>query len=352
MRRLIRCVSAGVRFYWEKRELESAGLTVQSVVLGRQTGLEGNSLAEQHRLREWMAAADREIQENYAENHAKAREPRRIQQTGHAAERAWGQLLERWLPPQYEVGYRRYILPEIDVDKYEVRETDIVILRPGYPRPLRNKEEVLAAGVLAAFSVKLTLDGAGLAEGIAEASNVRRHTAPRLGTPRQELTPPLRYGVLGHSHRFGQNAASNLFNRCAVEDVNHARHPRESLDLICVADLGIWAKLTATWMPVWDEEQRRAGNLLADHYSVQTVLMNQATLLTKPAGDWPPKSELSPLTVFISSLYSFLAQEDDVAEPFYRGLIGSGLSGAGSGTGREWPPTEVYSEAVLTRIRE
>jgi hypothetical protein len=49
---------------------------------------------------QWMAIADREIQEHYAENHAKARDPRRIQQTGHAAERAWGQLLERWLPPQ------------------------------------------------------------------------------------------------------------------------------------------------------------------------------------------------------------------------------------------------------------
>ncbi|NYJ73183.1 DUF6602 domain-containing protein [Allobranchiibius huperziae] len=307
-------------------------------------------MTEQHRLREWMAAADREIQENYAENHAKAREPKRIQQTGHAAERAWGQLLERWLPPQYEIAYRRYILPEIEVDEYEIRETDIVILRPGYPQALRNKEEVLAAGVLAAFSVKLTLDGPGLAEGIAEAANIRRHTASRLGTPRQELTQPFRYGVLSHSHRLGQNPRKNLNNRYVAEDGIHASHPRESLDLVCVADLGVWAKLTATWMPVWDEAQRAIGNLVADHYSVQTMLMEEVTSLSEPKGEWPPPSQLSPLTVFISSLYSFLAQEDDTAEPFYRGLIGSGLSAAGWGTGREWQPAKAYSETTLASL--
>lgn len=307
-------------------------------------------MTEQHRLREWMATTDLEIQESYAENHAKARDPRRVQQTGHAAERAWGQMLEQWLPPQYEVAYRRYILPEIDVDQYQIKETDIVVLRPGYPKALRNKEEVLAAGVLAAFSVKLTLDGAGLAEGIEEAANVRRHTAPRLGTPRQELTQPFRYGVLGHSHRFGQNAAANLLKRHHDEDMVHASHPRESIDMICVADLGTWAKQTLTWCPVWDEEQRRAGNLVADHYSVQTVLMEQVTSLSQPADDWPPKSDLSPLSVFVSNLYSFLAEEDDLAEPFYRGLLGSGVSGAGSGSGREWTLEHVYSDQVRSDV--
>ncbi|TFC19898.1 DUF6602 domain-containing protein [Cryobacterium sp. MDB2-10] len=157
-------------------------------------------MTERNRLQEWVGAADAEIQASYSENHAKARDPKRIQQTGHAAEHVWGDLLERWLPPQYEVAYRRYILPEIDPVGYEMRETDIVIFRPGYPTALRGKEEVLAAGVLAAFSVKLTLDNAGLMEAIAEAANVRRHTAPRLGTPRQETTQPFRYGVLAHSH--------------------------------------------------------------------------------------------------------------------------------------------------------
>jgi hypothetical protein len=98
---------------------------------------------------------------------------------------------------------------------------------------------------------------------------------------------------------------------------------------------------------VWDEEQRQAGNLVADHFSVQTVLMEQATSFSQTSGDWPPKSDLSPLSVFVSNLYSFLADEDDLAEPFYRGLLGSGVSGAGSGNGREWSPADVYSDGVL-----
>ena len=311
-------------------------------------------MTERNRLQEWIGAADAEIQASYAENHAKARDPKRIQQTGHAAEHVWGDLLERWLPPQYEVAYRRYILPEIDPVGYEMRETDIVIFRPGYPTALRGKKEVLAAGVLAAFSVKLTLDRAGVTEAIAEAANVRRHTAPRLGTPRQETTQPFRYGVLAHAHNFGAKPRGNVAAAYDRADRLHSRHPRESLDLICIADLGVWSKLTSTCSPVWNDSERQKGNLVADHYSVQTTLIDNETALSsihpRTSGADFASNDLSPLTVFISDLYSFLAQEDDMAEPFYRGLIGSSLSGSGMGSGREWSLEAVYSESVLSSI--
>jgi hypothetical protein len=45
-------------------------------------------------------------------------------------------------------------------------ETDIVILNPSYPTRLRAHEEILAGGVAAAFSVKLTLDAAGIRDGV------------------------------------------------------------------------------------------------------------------------------------------------------------------------------------------
>ena len=309
-------------------------------------------MAEEHRLKEWLERADADMRRSYEENHAKARDPARIQQTGHAAEHAWGKLLEDWLPPQYEIAYRRYILPEVDVEDYKPRETDIVVLRPGYPKALRGQEEVLAAGVAAAFSVKLTLDPKGLRETIEEAAHVRRHTAPRLGTPRQETTLPFRYGVLAHGHNLGTHPHRRVEEIYQEADQEHSEHPRLSLDMICVANLGVWSKIVTTWMPRWNEAERLNGNLVEESRQPQTVLMDNATVHSPSSADgWPSPTDLSPLAVFISDLYSYLAQEDQVADPFYRGLLGSGTSGSGQGSGRWWAPSEVYSESVLSQIQ-
>ncbi|TFC19899.1 hypothetical protein [Cryobacterium sp. MDB2-10] len=93
---------------------------------------------------------------------------------------------------------------------------------------------------------------------------------------------------------------------------------------------------------------------MTDHFSVQTTLIDNETALSSvhprnPDSGFIP-NDLSPLTVFISDLYSFLAQEDEMAEPFYRGLIGSSLSGSGMGSGREWDLNAVYSDSVLSSI--
>jgi hypothetical protein len=315
-------------------------------------------MTEGNRLRQWFDTADADLQASYAENHAKARESKRIQQTGHAAEHAWGQLLHDWLPPHYEVAYRRYILPEIDSDNYDPRETDIVVFRPGYPQALRQKEEVLAAGVAAAFSVKLTLNAAGIKEAVEEAATIRRHVAPRLGTARQEATPPFRYGVLGHAHDFGKNSRANVASNYALADMANSQHPRESLDIICAADLGVWSKSTGTASPVWDQAQLASGIMVAKKWQVETSLLDLETSMTpnhpRLDGESFLAQSASPLSVFISVLYSFLAQEDESAEPFHRGLLGTGIYGSGSGSTRAWPLESVYNEStreiILSRI--
>lgn len=305
-------------------------------------------MAQVDRLREWIDDANRQIAKSYSENHEKAKSPNRIQESGHAAEASWGETLKAWLPPQYSFGYRKYILPEIDADSHVYRETDLVIYRPGYPQALREKSEVLAAGVLAAFSVKLTLDRKGLREAAEEAASVRRHVAPRLGTPRRELVLPFRYGVLAHSHRFGKDPREKLGVELWDADHEFSQHPRESLDLVCVADLGAWSKHTSTYTWSWNEEERLKGNLIPEHYYASTSFMDQETQYSvnypKPRDTGLPGNSLSPLTVFLSSLYRMLAQEDPLAEPFSSGLIGSGLSGSASGRVRPWPLGEVYSE--------
>ena len=165
------------------------------------------------------------------------------QKAGHGGEATWAQLLERWLPDSYEVATRKYILPETE-DAPEPSETDIVVFSPGYPKALRNKEEVIAGGVAAAFSVRLTLDADGIRDATQRAADIRRHTKPRYGTIRGELLGPFPVGLLAHSHGWqgvGSTPTENVTAAAVKHEAGLVRHPRESLDLICVADLGTWA---------------------------------------------------------------------------------------------------------------
>ncbi|MDO8107067.1 hypothetical protein Q6348_07630 [Isoptericola sp. b441] len=304
-------------------------------------------MAEDDRLAEWIAATTHLIAANYDENHAKATDPARVQQVGHSAETAWKSTLEEWLPPQYEIGTRKYILPEVDTETYDYRETDLIVFRPGYPTTLRGREEVLASGVLAAFSVKLTLDAAGLRDAVGEAARIRRHTAQRLGTPRRELTLPFRFGVLAHSHRFGNKPHAAVTRTLAEADQLSSSHPRESLDLVAVADLGVWSKLTGAYHPVFDA----ASRTFAREWYVSTTFVEHATRHSPEAPDgWPPKNELDPIVVFLGALYQHLAIEDEFAEPFSSGLIAAGKTGPGSGPSRQWAPKDVFHESTLTDL--
>jgi hypothetical protein len=78
--------------------------------------------------------------------------------------------------------------------------TDLVIFNPGFPRRLRSREDVLAGGVAAAFSVKLTLDPAGLRDACERAARLRRATKTGHGSPRTELLGAFAVGVLAHAH--------------------------------------------------------------------------------------------------------------------------------------------------------
>jgi hypothetical protein len=100
-------------------------------------------------------------------------------------------------PPGYDVVTRKYIVPEVGLEEFE---TDILVLHPSYPVPLRTREEILAGGVAAAFSVKLTLDASGIRDGVRRAIALRRGLKPRYGTPREEMTAPFPVGLLAHSH--------------------------------------------------------------------------------------------------------------------------------------------------------
>ena len=86
---------------------------------------------------DWLAAVSRDIQDDYERLHEVAlRDPQR---SGHGGESSWVQVLCDWLPPTYEVGTRKYSMPEQGEDVRSdagerAFETDIVVFDPSYPR--------------------------------------------------------------------------------------------------------------------------------------------------------------------------------------------------------------------------
>lgn len=197
---------------------------------------------------DWLASLEREVSEEYGRLHRLANED--PQYAGHGGEGTWARLLNEWLPPNYEAATRKYILPEKGDDVFE---TDIVVFRPSYPKPLRAREEVMAGGVAAAFSVKLTLNAEGLRDAYERAFRIKSQLKPRIGTPRTELVGPFPYGLLAHSHTWKASASTPVENvtrtALAAQDTVGISTPRESLDYICVADLGTWCEMRIPYIP-------------------------------------------------------------------------------------------------------
>lgn len=147
-----------------------------------------------------------------------------------------------WLPPAYSFGVRKYLLFEHKVDgQYRSGETDLVLFHPSYPERLRQRKEVMISGVIAAFSVKLTLNRAGLREAMDEAAVLRQGLGTKAGAVIGELISPLITGVLAQSHALGANPQDTV-DKILREKSTRLLHPREELDLVCVADLNYWVR--------------------------------------------------------------------------------------------------------------
>lgn len=85
-------------------------------------------------------------------------------------------------------------------------------------RSLHGREELIAGGVSAAFSVKLTATAAGLEDAVDRARRLRRGLLPRFGTPRAQIVGPYAIGLLCHSHGWTQPGSTPAENvRSALE---------------------------------------------------------------------------------------------------------------------------------------
>lgn len=152
-----------------------------------------------HAHHQWLEDASADIERDYKRLYSKAAKSGTTQEVGHENEAVWATFLSNWLPPQYEVTTRKYIVGTLDTADNPF-ETDLIVFHPGYPRKLREKSQVMAAGVAAAFSTKLTIRPNGLREAAGQSASLQRALRPAGGHSRIELWKPYVFGVLAASH--------------------------------------------------------------------------------------------------------------------------------------------------------
>jgi hypothetical protein len=292
-------------------------------------------------LHHWLLEKlSRELAEEYERIQLELKgNPKNIQLSGHLAEAVWARLLAEWFPPQYKFGFRRYLLFERPVDgETRSREIDLVLFHPSYPERLRDEKEVLISGVIAAFSVKLTLTPGLLSEGIGMAAQLRRGMVPRIREPIGDLVSPLITGVLAQSHRDMGNvpaetvlktllaAARQLDGTGASDDggiatSGLATHPRNELDFVCVADLNCWHRQPVV---MW----QGSGVPFAQDEDKYIAYWTS----WKPLGP-PGDRSVEPIAILVAELWQKLAHRDSALKAVADGFRMTNTSGTGAGSG-------------------
>jgi hypothetical protein len=234
---------------------------------------------------------------------------------------------------------RKYVIPETGTRKFE---TDIVVLHPSYPEPLASRSDILVGGVAAAFSVKLTLDAAGIRDGVQRAVDLRRSLQKRYGTARDEMIAPFPVGLLAHSHSWkagGSSPDQNVEQNLWMLDNELVSHPRESLDYLCVADLGLWTNMRIPYLPNFEITTTATG----------TVMQRGGKALTT-IGKTRRGETFTAVASLVAHLLGRLSYIDPTLRPLADNLRATGTIGESRGSTREWNLSDVFSELVRNQL--
>lgn len=135
-------------------------------------------------------------------------------------------------------------------------EVDVLVLKPDYPRHLRNEASVLSSGVAGAFSVKTTLRRVDLAEALLQKRRLLEIAGNSEVSPRTVLEGPILYGILAHGMAVSgpksqQTARLETWYEgvSSGDDKTATKHPREELDGILVAEQCFLSTMRSTLAP-------------------------------------------------------------------------------------------------------
>ncbi len=296
--------------------------------------------ARSHELREFVSQVSAQLASEYERIRRRAHEDPGT--AGNEGEENWRDLLADWLPPELHVVTKGRILGH---DGTASPQVDVLVLRPGYPRSLRNKKTYLAGGVLAAFECKLTLKPEHIPKAISTAKAVRALVGTRHGSPHDELRSPIVYGLLAHTVSLRRNPEERI-DALLAEGLARAETPGECLEVVCVADRATW-RLSALLLPKpsikadeWDT--LRAQHDLPREGGIRGFYMRW---LGWQGNDVAPQ----PLYLLIQHLLHHAAWETPVYRELARYWDLTSAGGSTSVCAQSWP-FSIFSETTQLGI--
>ena len=261
---------------------------------------------------------------------------------GDQGEENWASLLRDWLPPTFQVVTKGRI---IGSDGSTSPQVDVIVLKDVYPKKLLDKKHYLAGGVAAVFECKTTLRSSHIEEAVKASKTIKKLCAVRYGNPYDELHAQILYGLLSHSHSWsspGSQPKNNITHKLWESDNAYTSHPRESLDVLCVADLGIWALHKLTFI----NPRLLSASLSAvygENGSSQTSYINRMRVTDSEEEDFTP----------VGSLIAYLSRRLAWENPSLRQLAeyyqATSLEGGGGGAMRHWP-SSIFSKSIRSRV--
>ncbi len=263
---------------------------------------------------------------------------------GDEGEENWADLFREWLPPTYQIVTKGRILSH---EGFASRQIDVLVLRPTYPKKLLNKKTYLAGGVLAAFECKLTLKAEHIRQAVKNAVEIRNIIPRRVGTPYKELYSPIIYGLLAHSHSWKGNKSTpleNIENKLYISDQELIKHPREMLDILCVADLSTWNS--------WKYNNIRPNPALLHPSLRETVWTSPHIMTSYICRTFDRKDQLpsfTPVGAMTSKLLKKLAWEDPNIRQIAEYFNLTNIDGLGNGHTRSW---EISTFSDLVRNKQ
>lgn len=255
---------------------------------------------------------------------------------GSNGEKNWVELFRKWLPKQLQYATNVRI---IGLDGNKTREADIVILEPGYPSALAEKNEILSAGVVAAFECKLTLRKADFQSTLAKTPSIKStsHTRSLGNALNNEIHSGLSYYLLAHDHDLGSlNSAYSIYREHLFG--HKIGHPRGLLDGVYIAS-GSWCETRTLVKGDLKSVQRGVRALPEPRIQFSETLLRSEYVQTHLVeNDGNPIGQL--LITLLRELAGRGINSPDLAR-YFSSAVGKGSEGVSF----SWPPVTFSEEA-------
>ena len=301
--------------------------------------------APAHDLHDFMQQISQEMASEYLRIQLRAKEDPGT--AGDQGEENWAELIRGWIPSTYEVVTKGRIISQ---DGRTSPQVDVIVLKDVYPKKLRNKKHYLAAGVAAAFECKTTLRASHIAEATETCGKIKDLYPIRTGTPFRELHTPILYGLLAHSHSWKRDNSTpeeNITNQLADSDSSYVSHPRQTLDVLCVADLGTWTSSMISFIgprQIPYEANSETARRYGPDGSATSSHIGLASSRSENKAD-----PFTPLGSLISYLTRRLAWENARLRDLADYYLKANLDGVGQGGMRTWS-SAIYSDEIRSRV--